>query len=159
MSRKGTRIGVALAIAAGLATAAGGALAQGAMVQAVKDRQAHFKQQGRAFKGILDELKKEAPDKTLIATNAATLKGLAAQLPTWFPKGSGPETRVKMEAKPEIWSDPAGFAEVAKRFQAETVKFDQIAASGDIAAVKGEVRAVGGACKACHDKYRVQDKD
>jgi cytochrome c556 len=30
--------------------------------------------------------------------------------------------------------------------------------AGDIPGVKGEVRAVGGACKNCHDKFRVPDK-
>lgn len=141
-----------------LALGVGAASADSAMEGAVKNRQAHFKQQGAAFKAVLDELKKDEPDKTVVSSNAAKLKGLAAQLPTWFPKGSGPETGLKMEAKSEVWSDPAGFIAAAQRLQAETAKLDQIAMTGDIAGVKGQVRAVGGACKNCHDKFRVPEK-
>ena len=147
-----------LATALALSVAAGGAAAQSAMAQAVKDRQGHFKQQGAAFKGVLDELKKDAPDKAVVATNATKLKTIAAQLPTWFPKGSGPEAGVKTGAKPEVWADQPGFLAAAQRLQAETAKLDQLAGAGDIDAVKGQVRAVGLACKNCHDKYRVPEK-
>lgn len=141
-----------------LAMTAGGAFAQSSMAQAVKDRQAHFKQQGGAFKGVLDELKKDQPDKAVVSANATKLKGLAAQLPTWFPKGSGPEAGVKTAAKPDVWRDPATFSAAAQRLQAETAKLDQLAMAGDMDAVKAQARVVGGACKNCHDKFRVPDK-
>jgi cytochrome c556 len=32
------------------------------------------------------------------------------------------------------------------------------AASGDLGAIKGQVRNLGGACKGCHDKYRQEKK-
>ncbi|HSV03157.1 MAG TPA: cytochrome c [Phenylobacterium sp.] len=147
-------------IVAGLALslAAGAAAAQSAMAGAVKERQAHFLQQGAAFKAVLDELKKDQPDKGAIAANAAKLKDLAAHLPTWFPNGSGPEAGVKTEAKPEIWAQPSEFADAARRLQAETVKLDQLAMAGDLDGVKMEARMVGGACKNCHDNFRAQAK-
>ena len=150
-------MGAAVALAVGLGVAAGGAFAadQAAAVQA---RQQHFKDQGKAFKAVLDELKKDAPDKAVVAANAAKLKASSAALPTWFPKGSGPEAGVKTEAKPDIWSDAAGFAAAADRFKTEAAKFDQLAQAGDLDAVKADVRAVGGSCKNCHDKFRVPDK-
>jgi cytochrome c556 len=147
----------ALALAVGAAVAAGGALAQSG-ADAAHQREQNFKAQGRAFKGIIDELKKDQPDKALIAANAEKLKASSAALPTWFPKGSGPETGVKMEAKAEVWSDPAGFAAAADRFKAEAAKYADVARAGDLDAIKAETRAVGGACKNCHDKYRVPDK-
>jgi cytochrome c556 len=156
----------AAALAIGLGVAAGGALAhehmeppKGPMQKAAADRHQNFKQQGGAFKAIIDELKKGDPDKAVIAANAAKLKGLAAQLPTWFPKGSGPESGYKTDAKAEAWSDGAGFAAAANRLQVETAKLDQLAQAGDIDGVKAQARAVGGACKNCHDKFRVPDKD
>lgn len=158
-ARRRIGFGAALAVAVGMAVAVSGASAQSNMAAAVKARQAHFKQQGGAFKAILDQLKKDQPDKTIISANADKLKGLAAQLPTWFPQGSGPEAGVKTGAKPEVWTEPSEFRDAAARLQAETVKLDQLAMAGDIAGVKGEVRAVGGACKNCHDKFRVPDKD
>jgi cytochrome c556 len=151
------RLGAVVAVAIGMAVAAGGALAQSGAEQ-VKIRQQHFKDQGKAFKAVVDELKKDSPDKALIAANADKLKASSSQLPTWFPKGSGAETGVKTAAKPEVWADAAGFAAAAERFKAEGAKFDETAHGGDLDAIKAGARALGGACKNCHDKYRVPDK-
>ena len=38
--------------------------------------------------------------------------------------------------------------------QLQVSKLNQLALTGDVDAVKGQVRATGGACKACHDVYR-----
>jgi len=157
--------GAAIAFALGLGVAAGGAVAhehmeapKGPMQQAAATRHQNFKQQGAAFKAILDETKKGDPSKAVIATNAAKLKGLAAQLPTWFPKGSGPESGYKTDAKPVVWTDAAEFSAAAGRLQTETAKLDQLAQAGDLDGVKAQARAVGGACKGCHDKFRVPDQ-
>ncbi len=156
-----------LALTAGLALAAGAALAheghEGAPPKspggkAAWARHDNFKAQGAAFKAINDELKKDAPDKALIASNALKIKASSTALPSWFPKGSGPESGVKTDAKAEVWSDAAGFAAAANKFQVEASKFQQLAAAGDIAAIKAQVRPVGGSCKGCHDKYRVPEK-
>ena len=152
--------GAAFALAVGFGVAGLGVVAHADApgAQAAAAREAHFKEQGRAFKAVLDELKKDAPDKAVIATSAGKLKDLSAQLPTWFPKGSGPEAAPKTESKPEIWSDPAGFASVAANFKTEAAKLDAVAQAGDLSAIKVQVRAVGGACKACHDKYRLAEQ-
>jgi cytochrome c556 len=162
-TKSGRSAGLALALAIGAAVAAGGAFAQGgaatdAGVKAAETRHANFKQQGAAFKAINDELKKDTPDKTVIAANATKLATLAAQLPSWFPKGSGPESGAKTHAKAAVWTDAAGFAEAAKRLQTEAPKLQQVAATGDLEAIRAQVRATGGACKACHDKFREEEK-
>jgi cytochrome c556 len=82
------------------------------------------------------------------------MKALAADLPGWFPKGSGPEAGVKTAAKADIWTDAEGFAAVATKLQAETARLADVAAAGDMDAIKAQVRATSGACKTCHDKYR-----
>lgn len=159
-------IGWAAAAAAGLMVAAGGALAHDHMGKmpttaggkAAYARHENFKKQGAAFKAINDELRKGDPDKAVIARNAAALKTLTAQLPTWFPKGSGPESGFKTDAKPEVWSDAAGFQAAVNRLQVEASRLNELAAAGDINAVKGQARATFGACKGCHDKYRVPEK-
>lgn len=160
------KLGAVVALAVGFGVAAGGALAhehmgpmpKSPMGKAAYARHQNFKAQGAAFKAVLDEIKKDQPDKGVIAANAGKLKTLSSQLPTWFPKGSGTESGMKTDAKPEVWSDPAGFAAAANRLQVEASKLDQLARAGDIAGVKGQVRAVGGACKNCHDKYRVPEQ-
>lgn len=157
---------VALAVGIGAAVAAGGAFAHGDLgpepsapgPKAAWHRHHNFHDLGGAFKTLNDELKKGNPDKGVIAGNAMKMKVLASQLPTWFPRGSGPESKFKTDAKPQVWSDPNGFGVAANRLQVETSKLQALAAAGDIAAVRGQARTVGGACKACHDKYRVPEK-
>ena len=155
------------ALVVGAALSAQGALAHEDMGKvpntpagrAVAARHQHFKQLGKAFKAVVDEMKKDTPDKALVATNTQTMKTLAGALPSWFPKGTGSEAHAKTDAKPEIWSDPNGFSAAASRLQVETSKLAQFGAAGDLDAVKGQIRATGSACKNCHDKFRVPDKD
>ena len=150
----------ALVLTAGL-TAAGGALAQDSATapttpggKAVIARQAHYKELNVSVRAINEQLRSETPDKAAIAANAGKMKALGADLPSWFPKGSGPEAGVKTAAKAEIWTDAEGFAAAATKLQAETAKLADVAAAGDMDAIKAQVRATGGACKTCHDKYR-----
>ena len=150
---------VALAMITGLGLVAGGAIAQTAVADAVKARHEHFKQQGAAFKAINDELKKDAPSMAVITPNAVKIKASATDLPTWFPKGSGPESKLETDAKPEVWSDSAGFQAAAKKLQAETTKLAAVATANDLDGVKAQAKVTGGACKNCHDTYRVPKKD
>ncbi len=126
--------------------------------KALVARQAHFKEQGATFKAINDEARKDTPDKAAIAASAAKLNALAADLPTWFPKGSGPETGLPTAAKPEIWTDADGFAAAAAKLQDESAKLAAVSAGGDLDAIKAQFRATGGVCKTCHDKYRVPEQ-
>lgn len=144
-----------VALAIGITAAAGGAGAQSAGAKAAAVREQNFKQIGSTFKAIRDELGKGSPNAAAVKASATKLNAHAAQLPTWFPSGSGPEGGIKTDAKPQAWSDAAGFATAAKGFQTETGKFLQLANAGDMNGAKAQVRNLGGACKACHDKYRV----
>ena len=127
--------------------------------KAAAARHENYKQVGGAFKAISDQARTGSPDKAVVLANAQKLSTLAGQMPTWFPKGSGTESGVKTDAKPEIWKDPQGFAAAIKRLQTESAKLQQVAATGDAAALKAQFQATGGACKGCHDKFRVPDKD
>lgn len=134
-----------------------GAVAAADMVSVIQARQANYKQIGKATKGIFDALNSPAPSVQLIQANARTIDSLAPQLPSWFPAGSGPEAGVKTEAKADIWAKPAEFHADAAAFAAEAHKFDQVAASGDLAAIRGEAFNLGKTCKSCHDSFRQKD--
>jgi cytochrome c556 len=152
---------LALALTAIVSISAGGVLAQAKMsagARAAHARHENFEKMGKAFKSLTDELKKDAPDKALIAANAATIKTLTGQLPGWFPKGSGVEARPKSEAKAEIWSDPQGFSAAASNVQVEASKLNLLAQAGNMAAIPAQVKATGAACGACHKKYRIEKK-
>lgn len=161
-SRLLSRAAIAGAAGLGLCVLAGPVLAQagpqGPAAKAVGARQEGYKQLGAAFKTINDELKASRPDMAAIAQAATRMRDLSVAAPRWFPKGSGPEAGVKTRAKPEIWTDAAGFAAAQRSFQTETAKLQTIAASGDLAALRVQVRATGATCGGCHDKYRVPQK-
>ncbi len=136
--------------AAGVAVAAD-------MAAVVKDRQAHYKQIGGAAKGIYDELNKSAPSLAVIQADAKTLDTLAPQIPSWFPAGSGAEAGVKTAAKPEIWSNASGFAAAAAQFATAAHQFDQLAAAGDIAAIKAGYPTLAKSCGNCHMQFRAKE--
>ncbi|WP_421935845.1 c-type cytochrome [Phenylobacterium sp.] len=160
--------GAALAAAFGIgaAIAAGGAFAHddkmpanaNAATKAAYARHVNFEKLGAAFKGLNDELRKGSPDKAVLAANAKTINASAAALPTWFPRGSGVQARPMSEAKAEIWTDAAGFTAAASNFRTEAGKLNTVAASGDIDAIKAQVRPTFMACKGCHEKFRQEKK-
>ena len=145
------------AVAIFAAACAAPAVAQTPAGKAVEARQAGFKQMGAAFKAVNDELRSGKPDAAKIAQASERLRGHAAQLPTWFPKGSGAEAGVKTGARPEIWSDAAGFADAASRLRTATTALHASAQAGDINVMRQRARAVGQACQACHTAYREED--
>lgn len=139
-----------------LAMTFGMAFAAGAPAeQTIKARQVHLKDLGAAFKEVRDQLRSSRPDMAQLNSASGQIAALATQMSDWFPQGSGPESRVKTDAKPEIWSDPAGFEKALKNFQAEAPKLQQLATANDVGGIKAQVGKLGGACKGCHDNYRV----
>lgn len=164
MMSKGAMLAVALGI--GVAVAAGGAIAHddampknaNAATKAAYARHANFEKLGGAFKGLNDELRKPQPAKATLVANANTIATLGKALPTWFPRGSGVEARPLSEAKAEVWSDAAGFAAAASNFNTHAAKLSQVAAGGDVEAVKAQTRQTFMACKSCHEKYRQEKK-
>jgi cytochrome c556 len=58
------------------------------------------------------------------------------------------------DAKPEIWSDWAGFEKAIADFDAAANTLADAAASGDGAAIGPAVKGLGKSCGGCHDSYR-----
>jgi cytochrome c556 len=63
------------------------------------------------------------------------------------------ETRVK----PELFTDKAGVAKVAKSFNQEANAMAKVAAGGDLNAIKEQFGKLGATCKGCHDDYKFKD--
>lgn len=144
-------------VVAALATAfmASSTLAAGPSgADSVKARIAHMKAMGGSAKAIGDQLKSGSADMAVVRAEAAKVAAAAQAMPTWFPKGSGPEAGVKTRALPAIWTDSAGFSAALQAFQAQAAKVNATAAGGDAAALGPEVGKLFGGCKGCHDKYR-----
>lgn len=127
------------------------------VAEVMRARQSHYKEMGKAMKGISGELKSSAPDMAAIQRHAALMAGYGPQLLTWFPEGSGAEAG-RTRAKAEVWSDAATFRQAAERFEQAAARFHQAAQGGDIAAVRAAQEELGASCKNCHDRFRAPEE-
>jgi cytochrome c556 len=141
-------------LAAGLAVAvmSGEALAQAKPEVLVKQRQAAMTLQGKYFGPMAGMMQGRVPyDAKIVQRNAGFLDNLS-RMP-W--DGFDASTKdVKSAALPAIWADSAKWSEAADRFQSEASKLYAISRSGDEAAVKAQIGAVGKTCGGCHESFR-----
>ncbi len=152
-----TNVGAAPATNGGEAPATGNAVAPGAPADpkaAYEARHEGFEEIGDHFKAINRELKGGSPSIETIRTQAAGLAQKAAQVPGWFPAGTGPEAGTKTRAKAEIWTNNQDFQQRAQTFGQAAAAFSQAAQGGDLAAIQAAVPALVDSCKQCHDRYR-----
>jgi cytochrome c556 len=61
---------------------------------------------------------------------------------------------VKSAALPAVWDKQAEVKQAIDRFTGEVGKLAQVSKSGDEAAVKAQIGAVGKTCGGCHDSFR-----
>ncbi len=120
--------------------------------QLVKQRQAAMTLQGKYFGPLGAMAQGKAPyNGELVAHNAAFLDVLT-KMP-W--DGFAPSTKdAKSAALPAVFTDTAKFKEAQERSQREISKLVAITKSGDEAAVKAQLGAVGKSCGGCHENFR-----
>lgn len=160
------RVLVAAALAACLAACSGGGTSSeetpGATAAAappeIKERHDNFEAIGDAFKALRGELEKDAPDFALIAAKATDINARAQRIEGLFPAGTSTEDGFKTEALPAIWQKPEEFKAASQKLVDESAKLASLAGGGDKAAVGAQAMAMGGACKGCHDQFRLDDK-
>ena len=90
-------------------------------------------------------------DAGAAASNAAIAESMS-KLP-WAAFGEGTD-KGETRALPGIWSDKAKFTAASEKMQGEMSKLALVAKGGNIDAIKAQVGATGGSCKACHDDFR-----
>src|SRR5882672_3128395 len=148
------RSGMAVAVALALGVTAGAVFAQQKPEVLVKQRQSVMTLQGKYFGPLAAMAQGKAPyNADIVRRNAAYLDNLT-RMP-W--DGFDPATKdVKSAALPAVWTDNAKFAEAAERLQNESNKLYQVSRSGDEAAIKAQLKAVGGACGGCHENFRAK---
>jgi len=123
------------------------------------DRHERYEDLGDAMKGINRELKAGSPSVETIRRHAAQVAQFAPQVPSLFPRGTGPETGNRTRAKAEIWTDPETFRQRAEAFRQQAARFNQAAQSGDLAAVRAALPDLSNSCKNCHDRFRAPEGD
>jgi cytochrome c556 len=116
----------------------------------IEDRQAAMKANGQTMKILGGMAQGESPfDAAVVKEQAEAMAARFDGVKVLFPPGSEngpPETY----AKPEIWSDPEGFAAALNPAIDASLA---LASVTDAAHLKDAVGTVGGTCKNCHDKY------
>ena len=95
----------------------------------------------------------ESKDFAIIETKAKDIMGTAEKIPSLFPKGS---TQGKTKALPAIWEKSDEFAKDAKNLGRAASELAAAAKAKDDAAIGEKVKAVSGACGACHKAFRAE---
>lgn len=146
------RTAIALALAIGLATA--GAVFAASTDELIATRQAEMKTNMQAMKALVAIIKGATPyDQAAVQNAAKSIKDATADSQAkgaWDASTQSGGT-VKTGAKPDIWTDAAGFAEAWKSLDTAVAR---LAAVSDEASLKAAFPALGSACKGCHEKYR-----
>ena len=149
----------------------------------VKERQQGMKDMGSVMKTLGPMMKGEADyDAAAVHEGAQTLASHSGEtLVNWFPEGSGDVA--DSAAKPEIWTQPEEFADIAEQLHEYAMALDAAADAGlgasedggeaDVGALLGTAAPedafdietasadaiygeIGKSCGTCHQTYRVK---
>lgn len=121
----------------------------------VKGRQAGMMLSGVAMGAIKASIDAQQAPSTQ-RFNSRALARWAHAVPAMFPAGSGAEAGVPTHAKPEIWSDRAGFEARAADYAAAADRLAELAAGEDVAAFAAQWTVVRASCQACHTPYKAE---
>lgn len=125
---------------------------------AMKELGAHNKAIAAFLKGAKDP-KKAAALGTLgdMELRAQAIAGTASRIVSLFPDGTGMDAfpGKKTGAKPEIWTDAAGFKTAADTLKMLAAEAEKAAGSGDRKAFAAAFARLGKeGCGGCHKKFR-----
>lgn len=114
----------------------------------VEDRKANFKANNASMRAIGAAM--GAGDFGTVTREAERIAAWAMVMPDYFPEGSGEGT----SAKPAIWTDFVGFKDAAEANYYAAQELIAAAAKQDADAAGEALRAIGGTCKGCHQKFK-----
>ena len=144
--------GFALALGAGYTLPA---FSQAKPEVLVKQRQSAMTLQGKYFGPLAGMAQGKVPyNAEVVARNAAYLDVLDKMPWDGFTESTKDLKDVKTAALPAIWNEPTKFKEAQERLQSEVSKLVSVSRSGDEAAVKAQIGAVGKSCGGCHENFR-----
>ncbi len=142
-----------LAVALALAGTALSAQAQFKPEEAIAYRQGIMKAQRWNLVPMAMMVQGKVPyDQAVFLTKAQRLNALSSMTADGFVPGS--EAGAPTKARPEIWSNAAGFKQAADQFAAETPKLVAAAQSGNMDQIKAAFGGVVKSCDNCHDNFR-----
>lgn len=122
----------------------------------VKARQANFKKIGASMKALGEEVKGGTADSDRAKAAIATIVELTADIPEWFPEGSGPVSGVKTKALPVIWEKWSDFEAIAKQINVDASLVKTRIDAGSVDNINGPLRRVASSCKTCHETFKAE---
>jgi cytochrome c556 len=148
MKRRGLVAMVVLTLASGVV------LAQVKPETLVKQRQGKMSLQGKYFFPLAAMAQGKAPyNAETVRTYSAYLDNLSRM--AW--DGFDSSTKgIQSRALPAVFEQPDKFKAAASRLEVEAHNLYEISRSGDEAAVKAQIGAVGKACGGCHESFQAK---
>lgn len=141
----------ALTLATVFATVALPASAQFAKPEeAIKYRQSGLSVLGTHFGRLGAMANGKIPFDAKSAQESAEIVAFMSKLP-WAGFGAGTEGG---KAKPEIWKEQAKFNDLSGKMEAEAVKLNAAAKTGNLDNLKTAFGPAANSCKSCHDSFR-----
>ncbi len=105
---------------------------------------------GGHFQSVLKIVRGDVPFESHLSMHADALADYGEIMASLFAEGSEGG-----EALDKIWDEPEKFSEAVENFKDATAEFKKVVDNdGEEGEVSSAFRAVGGACKGCHDSYR-----
>ncbi len=120
----------------------------------IKYRQSVMKAINGHTGAIVGVVKGEVSYVDHVAAHAQGISAMSKLLVGLFPEGTSQFEFPNTRALPEIWDDFSKFEAAAKAFEVESAKMVEVAASGDLGAIGGQVQNLGKACGGCHKPFR-----
>ncbi len=118
-----------------------------------KERHEAMEQVGDAIKVLAAMAKGQRKfDPAVVKAEATTIEERLEKASTLFPAGSD---QGETHARPEIWSDRAGFDKGMKDAEQAAHALQSVS---EETAFRPALGALGRSCKECHDKYRMADE-
>ena len=114
----------------------------------IEDRKANFKANNASMRAIGAAI--GGGDFETVTREAERIAAWAMVMPDYFPEGSGEGT----SAKPAIWTNFIGFKDAAEANYYAAQELIAAAAKQDADAAGEALRAIGGTCKGCHQKFK-----
>lgn len=140
-----------LALAAVVATATLPASAQFAKPEdAIKYRQSALSVLGTHFGRLGAMANGKLAFDAKAAQESAEIVAFMSKLP-WAGFSAGTEGG---KAKPEVWKEQAKFHDLSDKMQAEVVKLNAAAKTGNLDSLKAAFGPAANSCKSCHDSFR-----
>jgi len=152
LATKGLAV-VSLAVLGSVAVAGGHETTfTGPHAAVLKERHELMEGMGKEAKNIKEAMNAgSSVEMAVVQRSADVIVESSTKITQLFPKGStSPESR----AKANIWDDWNKFEAAAKQLQERATAVRTAAASDDDAMINDLVKAMGGACKSCHDDFR-----